>query len=90
MIITNKLSMDLLRPGLYQVIHAVQGEAYTRRLEISLYAGGVAWEIPDDVTVSVRYRKMTVPRATMIRCRTAQLLLVLRATFCSSRWHLRC
>lgn len=54
--ITHKISMDLDRysvPG----FDAVCGDRYTRELEIALYAGGQAWEIPAEVSVSVRYQK---------------------------------
>lgn len=54
--ITHKISMDLDRysvPG----FDAVCGDRYTRELEIALYAGGQAWEIPAEASVSVRYQK---------------------------------
>ena len=54
--ITHKISMDLDRysvPG----FDAVCGDRNTRELEIALYAGGEAWEIPAEASVSVRYRK---------------------------------
>lgn len=54
--ITHKISMDLDRysvPG----FDAVCGDRNTRELEIALYAGGQAWELPAEVSVSVRYQK---------------------------------
>lgn len=54
--ITHKISMDLDRysvPG----FDAVCGDRNTRELEIALYAGGQAWEIPAEASVSVRYQK---------------------------------
>lgn len=57
MIVKTKIIMDLLKPTLCPVINAVQGDTYSRGIDISLFAAGVAWEIPDDVTAAVRYRK---------------------------------
>lgn len=54
--IIHKISMDLDRysvPG----FDAVCGDRYTRELEIALYAGGAAWEIPAGTSVTVRYQK---------------------------------
>lgn len=59
MTITNNVTMDFQRqnwPGPV-TIHAVQGEKYTRSVEISLYSGGLAWNIPEGTTVAVRYGK---------------------------------
>lgn len=38
-----------------QPIDAVQGDAYTRKLEFSLYSGGEKWPVPDSVSVAVGY-----------------------------------
>lgn len=54
--ILHKISMDLDRysvPG----FDAVCGDRYTWELEIALYAGGAAWEIPAGTSVTVRYQK---------------------------------
>lgn len=48
--------MDLDRysvPG----FDAVCGDRYTRELEIALYAGDAAWEVPAEVSVTIRYQK---------------------------------
>ena len=58
MIVTHKLNMDLLANNMfYQQIHAVQADANTRAVELSLYAGSVPWPVPEDVTVALAYRK---------------------------------
>lgn len=57
MIITHKLKMDLLEPGQMPRIHAVQDDQYSRNLELALYEGGSAWEIPSGITAIIRYRK---------------------------------
>lgn len=57
MIILHKLEMDLTRRGQMERIDAVQGDGNARVLELSLTAAGVAWEIPEDAAVFLRYRK---------------------------------
>lgn len=57
MIITHKIKMDLLEPGQMPRLHAVQDDQYSRNLEMSLYSGGAEWEIPEEVTVVIRYCK---------------------------------
>lgn len=55
MIITQKINMDLRKPTVIPGINAVQGDTYTRQLEISLFDSGEAWQIPGGTTVLVRY-----------------------------------
>ena len=57
MIVTHKLNMDLVRRGIKEVINAVQSDTYCRDLQITVTAGGVAVEFPEDVTVRGSYRK---------------------------------
>lgn len=57
MLVTTKIGIDLQRPSYPAVINAVQGDQNTRRLEIALYSGSVAWQVPDGVTVAMRYCK---------------------------------
>ena len=57
MIVTHKLNMDLVRRGIAEVINAVQTDTYCRKVEITVAAGGVAVEFPEDVTVRGSYRK---------------------------------
>lgn len=49
--------MDLNRPDPTLTVHAVQGEAYSRSLQITLHREHELWQIPEDVTVTVRYAK---------------------------------
>lgn len=55
--VTHKVSIDLLRPGIEPRINAVQDDKYSRSLEIALFSGGAAWEIPQDATAVIQYRK---------------------------------
>lgn len=57
MTITQRISIDLQQPGNAPMIHAVQGDEYTRVVEIDLYSGGVAWNPPSGCEVVIRYGK---------------------------------
>lgn len=57
MIITSKVNMDLQQNTWPTTINAVQGDQFTRNVEISLYSNGEVWTIPEGVTMAVRYRK---------------------------------
>lgn len=57
MIATHKLKTDLVEHGVLPQIHAVQGDCYTRAVEITLLSGGVPWQVPEGVCPVVRYRK---------------------------------
>lgn len=55
--VTHNLRMDLARCSCSPVVNAVQGEANSRELIISLYDNGVAWEIPEATTAAVAFQK---------------------------------
>lgn len=55
--VTSKIKMDLTKPELSPYVNAVQGDSYSRSLEIALYTGVHPWSIPDDASVAVRYAK---------------------------------
>lgn len=57
MMITHEINMDLERSGAPVRIDAVRGDACTRQLRISLFSGGQAWEVPDDVNLLARFCK---------------------------------
>lgn len=57
MTITQHISIDLQQPGNAPMIHAVQGDEYSRKIEIELYSNGVSWNPPDDCEVTIRYGK---------------------------------
>lgn len=57
MIVTHKVSMDLLKPGIQPQIDVVQDDQFTRKIAIALYTNGIAWEIPVDAAAMIRYRK---------------------------------
>ena len=53
--VTNKITVHLDDPWLLPPIDVMQGDAYTRELELTLYSGGVAWPVPDGTSVAVAY-----------------------------------
>jgi hypothetical protein len=55
--ITHNLKIDLQRRGNLQKIDVVQGDTFTRLVNISLYNNGVLWEIPEGSEILVRYDK---------------------------------
>lgn len=57
MIVTSKLRMDLLQPEQPRIVHAVQGDQYTRNLELELYAGDDVWTVPEGADALIRYSK---------------------------------
>lgn len=57
MIITKLREMDLLEPPVQEPVHAVQCDANTRAVAVTLTAGGVAWEPPGEVQISVAFKK---------------------------------
>ena len=57
MIITQKINMNLEEHGIPPRIDAMQGDAYTRKIELSLFSGTAAWEIPADAKALVRFQK---------------------------------
>lgn len=57
MIVTHKISLDMVNAGGMPRIEAVQDDRYTRNVELTLTADGEPWEIPQGITVAVRYRK---------------------------------
>lgn len=54
---TQKIQLDFNLQGTTPRIRAVQGDLYTRLVEISLYSHKTPWEIPEGTTVLIRYRK---------------------------------
>ena len=55
--VIKQIKMDLQNKQNVPVIDAVQGDGNTRVLEFSLYSGGVAWNVPDVVSVAVAYMR---------------------------------
>lgn len=55
--ITHKIKMDLTRQGISPRVPVVQGDAYTRKLEIDLFADKRPWKIPANASVLIRYCK---------------------------------
>ena len=54
--VTKKIKMDLAHKENIQCIDVVQGDAYTRKIEFSLFENGQKWMIPDLVSVAISYR----------------------------------
>lgn len=48
--------MDLCRDA-GGIIHAVQDDRYSRNLELTLFSSGAPWNIPEGITLLVRYSK---------------------------------
>lgn len=57
MIITKLREFDLLEPPVQEPVHAVQCDANTRAVAVTLTVGGVAWEPPADTGISVAFKK---------------------------------
>lgn len=55
--VIHKLTMHLDDWRLLPCLEMVQCDANTRVLELTLMAGGVTWEVPSEMAVSVAYRK---------------------------------
>ena len=55
--ILHKIKMDLVRQGISPRIPVVQGDTYTRKLVISLFADRKPWKVPSDASVLIRYLK---------------------------------
>ena len=54
---TQKINLDLTKRGINPRIYAVQGDLYTRMVELSLSTDGVPWQIPKDTKILIRYQK---------------------------------
>ena len=57
MYVKHKLEIDLSGQAVMPRVDMVEGDQYTRQLELSLLCGGESWEIPEDVHAAVRFRK---------------------------------
>lgn len=57
MVITQKISLDFCCPKIQPRVSAVQGDSYTRAVEVTLLENGAAWAVPEDASVLVRYRR---------------------------------
>lgn len=55
--ITSKLNLDLMKPKQLTPVKMMQDDRYTRSLELTLYADGEAWPVPENVNVMIRYVK---------------------------------
>ena len=55
MVVKHKIKMDLARPACMPKVDVVQRDQFTRQLELSLYADGEAWEIPEDISVIIYF-----------------------------------
>ena len=57
MMITNKINLDLQKPGTTPTIHAVQNDSYSRNLEIALFSNHRIFSFPENAAVVIRYKK---------------------------------
>lgn len=53
----HNISVDLLRRTVTPTVHAMQFDALTRVVQISLLAGGEAWDPPQGASFALSYRK---------------------------------
>lgn len=57
MITTHKIKLDFNLQDTIPRIRAVQGDQYSRMVEVSLHSNTVPWMIPENTTALIRYRK---------------------------------
>lgn len=57
MIVTSRVKIDILTPENPPVVHMVQDDKYSRNLELTLFKGGVACQIPSGITGVVKFSK---------------------------------
>lgn len=57
MIVTHKLTMDIVTREVTPCIHAVQDDRYSRNLELHLYANSLPYAPGEDCHILVRYKK---------------------------------
>lgn len=57
MIVKHRLNLDLIKRGVTQRIDAVQDDCCSRALEMRLFANGMAYAVPENCTVLIRYQK---------------------------------
>lgn len=55
MVVKHKIIMDLARPSEMPRVDTVHKDQYTRQLELSLYANGEAWTIPEDASILISF-----------------------------------
>ena len=55
--VTKRIQVDLQQPALHPVVYAMQNDSSTREVEIALFSGGVAWEVPLDATLAIAFKK---------------------------------
>lgn len=54
-VITNEISIDLMKPTDLAEVHAVQGERNTRCVRMFLLSDGKPWQIPENTLLAIRY-----------------------------------
>lgn len=59
MTVTSKLNADLVLRGVTSIVNAVQGDANTRAVAVTLTADGKAWNPPADGAVSVAFQNQS-------------------------------
>ena len=57
MIVTKKIQMDLAHRSISPVVYAVQGDEYTRKIELSLFDNGMPFDIKSGSSVIIEYEK---------------------------------
>lgn len=55
--VVHKIELDFVQRGMGKRIYAVQGDSGSRMLELSLYAQGCQWPVPEGVEAVLRFQK---------------------------------
>lgn len=55
--VKSRISIDLRRRAVQEVVNAVQNDSNTRVIELQLFDGGTAWTVPAGTTIALGYRK---------------------------------
>ncbi len=56
MVITHKVKMDLVKRGELPQVEVMQGDCFSRAIELELTVNGTAWQIPEPDVVCINYK----------------------------------
>lgn len=57
MIVTSRIALDICGREMPPVVHVMQDDKYSRNLQLTLFKGGISWNIPEGTSAVVRYCK---------------------------------
>lgn len=64
MLITHKVKTDLQRRGITQKLYMVQGDTNSRKIDVSMFSDGYAWNVPEGTSVILRYKNGSGEKGT--------------------------